>query len=104
MFKLSPELRHAIYSHLIDGNGLHLLRSPQGQFRLLPCLGSDGPNDHIGKERCPSSTVAIRDPVWIRRLASEWGPHWRCEEAALRRDAAATWLAHEALLRVCKRS
>jgi hypothetical protein len=45
------------------------------------------------------------DTMWARRLRSSWGPHWKCEEVALRTDDnyEAAYGINTAVLLVCKR-
>lgn len=64
-----------------------------------------------GCERKPTDDPRASDPIWGRRVASSWGPHWECEEVALymKQEAEdeyfhdrAVGLDNGAILRVCK--
>lgn len=112
LFTSPLEIRRAIYIHLINTAGIHVVRTEQGILRLSACVGPDLYAGHTGDERdTPCRTRRGR------RLASSWGPHWECEESVLRTmgelegiadddgesQTQATWRTNAAILRVCKR-
>lgn len=105
-FRLPLEIRRAVYSHLINAAGFHIVpnASKEGRPRLLPCLGPDLYAHSDGMDRRSGAGYNIRDPVWIRRLASTWGPHWRCEEEARADAGRRREIEHATLLRVCKQT
>lgn len=105
------EIRRAIYVHLIDTRGVHIVRTENGEFSLSACVGPDLYAGHTGYER-RTTNDAWSDPVWGRRLVSSWGPHWECEENALRVreevgeqqvQTRVVEIHDGAILRVCKR-
>jgi hypothetical protein len=108
LFNAPIEIRRAIYVHLINTDGVHVVRTEQGKIRLSPCVEPDLDAGYTGFERHTTGDWSA-DAVWGRRLVSTWGPHWKCEEIALKREAErdeeyeAVWRNIGALLRVCRR-
>lgn len=123
LFSVPLEVRRAVCGHLFDLAGQHILHHVGNdgthQFKLTPCTAPcivpavfNGKN-HCGQERrCFDSDDS--SPVYKRRLASTWGPHWLCEELAFRwkhehyPEEAENKLSESShnlsyLLRVCKR-
>jgi len=100
------EIRQTIYAYLVP-YGVHV--SVQRRTVILSACVQPLPNVSMyGYERSGLSgtePVDTPDPLLIRRLQSTWGPHWECEEVALRvvhsvDDLRQTDLG---LLQVCKR-
>ncbi|KAF2110384.1 hypothetical protein BDV96DRAFT_201399 [Lophiotrema nucula] len=91
LVSLPLEIRHEIYQHLVPKR-LHF--SPyRGGFQLSPCVAS---NPGVSYSGYTNRT---------RADSSAWGPHWRCEDVALRFDDgplkySCTGLA--ALMTACK--
>jgi len=112
-FSIPIELRHAIYLNAFQFAERHLrcVTEKDGSrcFRLTPCTEPVMPSADAatnGWERNPSNEW--QDPIFQRRLASSWGPHWACEELALnlwyidqQREENARNLC--SALRVCKK-
>lgn len=105
------EIRRAIYVHLIDTPGVHIVRTENGDLSLSACVGPDRYAGHTGYERRTTDDT-WSDPIWGRRLVSSWGPHWECEEIALRVkeevgdeqvQTRVVGVNDGAILRVCKR-
>ncbi|KAH7067752.1 hypothetical protein FB567DRAFT_541629 [Paraphoma chrysanthemicola] len=82
LFKLPLELRHAIYAYLVP-YGIHI-NIRQGVFYLSICVQPRPHASYYGAERERSKYSHGPDPIYPRRLRSSWGPHWKCEEIALR--------------------
>ncbi|KAH7065909.1 hypothetical protein BKA63DRAFT_392377, partial [Paraphoma chrysanthemicola] len=84
LFTLPLELRHEIYSYFIPSHGIHI-SIENARPRISACV-QPRPNDsRCGHERRYLLNTYSRttlDPVFARRSASTWGPHWRCEELA----------------------
>lgn len=113
-FALPTELRLAIYAHLTPDQ-LHIFPHNSKCFRFSSCVQRDKDDDPDCKSQrfsypyMNSGKDPVPDNVCGRRLRSRWGPHWRCEEVAMRmqpRDGRET--DHEdttviAFLSVCKR-
>jgi hypothetical protein len=108
LFHVPIEIRDAIYIHLINTAGVHITRTKQGEIRLSPCVGPNLDAKYTGNERCTTGNL-LSDTVFGRRLASSWGPHWECEEIALRKEGdsdgenEAWWSNNGAVLRICKK-
>lgn len=99
-FRLAPELRQAIFTHLW-GHGFHISTFNE-RAQLSPCLGSDDES-----ERDPA-VLGYRwvDHKWARRLSSFWGGHWFCEELVLdngKLNGECVWAAVPTMLLVCKK-
>lgn len=102
------EIRRAIYQHLAPAS-IHIFMSPQGRLDVSVCLEPPISPSLVedffldGYERRPSdgapSDYASAESTWARRVASSWGPHWKCEEAAHANDR---YHAGD-LLSVCKK-
>ena len=94
LLSLPAELRNEIYLYLVPDR-IHV-RQEENIISLAACLTieldenyeenfhSPAANILGGSERRPSEGDIER--VFMRRLQSTWGPHWKCEEAALSRD------------------
>jgi hypothetical protein len=83
LFSTPLEIRQEIYSYLIP-YGLHAYLSDRGQLQLSGCVEPCVNGGMEGDERRGMEDFSPEDPVWLRRLMSSWGPHWRCEEMAQR--------------------
>jgi hypothetical protein len=95
-FLLLPlELRQAIYDFLLP-ESIHIHIHNQTLY-LSPCFvlscdtvldDKDIPADAVpnGRERgrAPDGTSINDEKLWAQRLRSTWGPHWSCEEQALK--------------------
>lgn len=83
LFRLPIDIRYIVYSYLTDVTNLHIIPRDR-HLGLSTCFSPEiFPEEEIGDARRSTPTFDLRDPDWIRRLDSTWGPHWRCEEAAL---------------------
>jgi hypothetical protein len=108
-FAAPAEIRYAIYAHLIPDR-IHLSLCEKG-FRLSPCAqrDRDGSPNCINQESNDRNSIRVRhaeDPIYVRRLRSSWGSHWRCEETAIQmeEERKMNWdNTAIALLLVCKR-
>ncbi|KAH7345840.1 hypothetical protein BKA66DRAFT_554916 [Pyrenochaeta sp. MPI-SDFR-AT-0127] len=81
-FAAPAEIRFAIYAYLIPRR-IHL--SFKKGFRPLPCVQRDEDGDANCLVRktnndCFTTKPCVSDPIFLRRLRSSWGSHWRCEE------------------------
>lgn len=65
------EIRRAIYVHLINKPGIHIVRTEHGELGLSACIGPDIYAVHIRSERRATSDSSF-DPIWGRRVASSW--------------------------------
>jgi len=133
-FSAPLEVRRVIYGHVFTLAGQHILRRINNnndddddrtqEFILTPCTAPciqaailDGQNTGGLERRCTRSESRLESdysPIYKRRLASTWGPHWLCEELAFRwkhehypqeKDnlLSASSRSLSSLLRVCKR-
>ncbi|KAF2176877.1 hypothetical protein K469DRAFT_605525 [Zopfia rhizophila CBS 207.26] len=102
-FSAPLEIRQEIYGYLIP-YGVHAYLR-QGKLYLSACVESCANGGLFGAERRESSDWRASDPVWQRRLRSSWGPHWKCEEVALRmnHNCEAVSDTDMAMLRACRR-
>lgn len=75
-FAAPLEIRQHIY-RMIWGAETHLFLD-EGQLNIMPCQGEDDVS-----WRRPHSETKFNDSRWIRRVDSDWGCHWKCEEAYL---------------------
>jgi hypothetical protein len=84
-FTLPTEIRYAIYAHLIPET-IHLSLDERG-LRLSPCVQRDGDGDPECWKRRSNHELLHKhpdaDPIYLNRLRSTWGEHWRCEEATV---------------------
>lgn len=118
-FRLPLEIRRIIYSCLDEPTGMHITRDSQVGFMISPCLDPEIWGELSGKERQPRvpNGGVMTNTVWRDRVASTWGPHWRCEEVILRKreglaaDEVAKaesweqkWCAQFDRLLICKRT
>ncbi|KAF2692021.1 hypothetical protein K458DRAFT_411703 [Lentithecium fluviatile CBS 122367] len=87
LFLTPSEIRLAIYAYLMPSQ-IHIF-SHKNALRLSACIQQ--PKDEVDPNCCSRMTLKERenhvhyappDPMYTRRLASSWGTHWRCEEAA----------------------
>ncbi|KAF2271291.1 uncharacterized protein EI97DRAFT_505084 [Westerdykella ornata] len=112
LFSVAAEVRRAIYNYLIPEQ-LHLF-TYRDDVRLSTCVKQKGDDDPDCVPRNPLAHVSRsisdpEDPIYVQRLRSSWGEHWRCEEAALTRDdinfrtVETGWFDQFVLFRVCKR-
>jgi hypothetical protein len=90
LLHLPAELRHEIIQYLIP-NGLHL-RVRNQIFVLSPCVGPlENVSENEGRRSCADVLHEIQtiyesaencsptnDFIWMRRLQSQWGLHYRC--------------------------
>lgn len=96
--RLPLELRRMIWSALwvsYGGAGTHLHIYTPDNYRLSysPCVAHDDDDALLDREIKVVLTaqnhglledVHGEKKLWGRRLASDWGRHWRCEEEALK--------------------
>jgi hypothetical protein len=108
LFKAPTEIRHAIYSYLIPER-MHLIASEDGTYRITPCIFLDG-DDHPNcfNRRTNDEDIYMNprasDPIYLNRLRSSWGPHWRCHEFALQgKSENRSFGTAMSLFLVCKR-
>lgn len=82
---LPPEIRYAVYSHVLHQR-LHISRRPSGNCFLSRCITSalDCEADW-GYARRTNGHYS-EDKVWASRLSSAWGPHWGCDEVSSTRE------------------
>jgi hypothetical protein len=102
LLKVPTEIQHAIYMYLLPEH-IHVYNRREKMY-VSVCVTSN-PNaehkdEHIGLERQSSSNDGFSNRVWARRLRSDWGPHWQCQESILNEDPG-TRLSLTLLL-VCK--
>lgn len=82
LFALVPlEVRQAIFA-LLNPHAVHILLQQDGRIRVSTCVENAGDSDLIGNERQVTGDWRT-DKIWVRRLNSSWGPHWKCQELAL---------------------
>ena len=85
-FSLPLEIRDAIYAYLIPNNIAVHLSSRLGNVAITRCLAPvisgylDGSERFPGGDEPTNSRDIPRKAIWMRRLRSSWGPHWKCEE------------------------
>lgn len=109
LFLAPIEIRYAIYVHFVP-NRVHVFFR-QGKIHLSMCVEPSPAGDHDGSDRKTTGSDRqtlddwFLDSIWARRLRSSWGPHWKCEEVALRTDDnyEAACGINMAVLLVCKR-
>ncbi|KAH8722874.1 hypothetical protein GQ44DRAFT_774655 [Phaeosphaeriaceae sp. PMI808] len=108
-FAAPREIRDAIYAQLIPKRAHLVFRGHL--LHLTPCVQRDNDGDPGCASRHPNDAAFSTDnsdPTYLRRLRSEWGPHWRCEEDRFLRntndeaDADADDMSMSPLL-ACKR-
>ena len=101
-FRLHTELRLSVYEAL-RGIGLHVTRNAEGRYTFPSCVADHEAPDcrQIPPPDSRYPVLTFEDPVWIRRLASPWGNHWKCEEESSRGEAPS--IPFLALLLTCKR-
>ncbi|ORY04861.1 hypothetical protein BCR34DRAFT_572388 [Clohesyomyces aquaticus] len=84
LLRVPVEIRHAIYD-LVVPDEVHLASRVNGEgagieWRVSECVEKRRKDIYDnGFER---RTENGSDVVWVRRLDSNWGPHWECEEVA----------------------
>ena len=111
LFSIAAEIRRSIYNYLIPEQ-LHLF-TYRDDVRLSRCVKQEGdddpdciPRNHLAY--VSRSFTEPEDPIYVRRLRSSWGEHWRCDEAALSRGeindrtVEKGWFDQLVLFRVCK--
>jgi hypothetical protein len=84
-FTAPAEIRFAIYAYLVPET-VHLFLSERG-LRLSLCVQRDQDDHPDCANRMPNSEKLNIDyphvgPIYVARLRSTWGEHWRCEEAS----------------------
>jgi hypothetical protein len=112
LIQLPYDVRRVILDLLVPP-AVHLHRH-KGNIVASMCVSSNAIyNQDLGSERkedlLPDEDGWIpyeNNCIWARRLRSTWGPHWRCEERALRlntRRTASRLLLFCPLLGVCRK-
>lgn len=112
LFSVAAEIRRSIYNYLIPEQ-VHLF-TYRDNVKLSRCVQQEGDEDPDCIPRNPLAHVSRKitdppDPLYVRRLQSSWGEHWRCDEAALLRGennnetSERDWFDRLALFGVCKR-
>jgi len=106
LLNMPLETRQTIYTYLVP-NGVHVSRR-RDTVILSACVWPYLDKSWHGHERSGLSGTEpadTPDPLLICRLQSTWGPHWECEEVALRVNHSVDDLKRTDLnvLRVCKR-
>jgi hypothetical protein len=106
-FAAPIEIRDAIYAHLIPDR-IHISLN-KTDIRLSRYVQRDEDGDADCHSREDINFVRAcrgKGPLYIRRLRSEWGPHWRCEETAIQMEEGCKMNNDSttmALFLVCKR-
>ena len=79
-FTLPLEIRYLIYGLILDGweKELHLSRR-NGKFQTSKCMGAEDDRESMREREGMNNNYAACG----RRLASGWGPHWKCEDSLL---------------------
>jgi hypothetical protein len=97
LIQLPYDVRSAILDLLVPP-AVHLHRH-KGNIVASMCVSSDAIYRHdLGSERKEGLEAEDSNGyvdyentcIWARRLRSTWGPHWRCEERALRLESSRT--------------
>jgi hypothetical protein len=97
LIQLPYDVRSAILDLLVPP-AVHLYRH-KGNIVASICVSSDTIyRQDLGSERKEGLEAADSNGyvdyentcIWARRLRSTWGPHWRCEERALRLNTSRT--------------
>lgn len=96
------EIRQEIYIYLFP-YGFHVC-THQGRMHLSECAEPLTNGGLIGQERRDFPSFVFTDPVWMRRLQSPWGQHWKGEEVALAMEESRIDLRNTdtGLMRTCK--
>ncbi|KAK1851208.1 hypothetical protein CCHR01_06143 [Colletotrichum chrysophilum] len=93
LFAAPLEIRHRIYQQLL-GAETHVFLD-KGHLQMVPCQGTDDVSHRMPKW---DKMCKFDDPVWIRRVESSWGCHWKCEEIYLNGAEGDDRISHMPLL------
>jgi hypothetical protein len=90
-FRLLPnEIRQMVYRELwVDAGLVQHIYIQRGAYTHRKCLiDHRGPDQrqaelqYLWDEEWKVDSSSCENPIWRRRLVSQWCNHWRCEEAA----------------------
>ncbi|KAB5584815.1 hypothetical protein GE09DRAFT_4862 [Coniochaeta sp. 2T2.1] len=86
LFSLPLEIREAIYAYVFPNDIAVHVSLKQGSVAITRCLAPVSRGFLDGSERFPEDVLGDipRKAIWMRRVQSSWGPHWKCEENAQR--------------------